>query len=474
MKSFRGWLCFTLLLLMIGAISAGAVTLGITADGRYFTIDGVPTYLNGISYYAGCSVSNPSWVTQDLDDMVADKLNWIRVWTHWDSAGSVTTTNGTVREPAMSRLKTLISECNSRGMIVDVSMSRGGSPSPSNQADHLACARTIATQLLPYRNVYIDIGNERDVGDARFVSYADMAELITAIKMIDPNRLCTASGVPSDQKDLNQYLSVGHCDFISTHLCRDAECPAQTINTVKTFITWMNNLGKRVPVHLQEPFRRDYASYQPVQDDFYRDNGGGKLAEAAGWCLHNGSNHGKSPWRSFNMTGDKGRLYAQLDSVEREVSDNLNDIIGGVSLNVRRYQAEYGEQLSHKIGRRDGSAWSANLTQDKEGYLSDGPYLDNLAAGNHRVTWRLKIDNKSMDNNPVVRIDVCSGDKVLVQKEIKRSDFTEADTWQLFDLDFTKTDQQKLEFRTYWMGNSKMELDHITLTIGGSSKTTAP
>ena len=474
MKAYKGWVCFTFLLLMLGVISAGAVTLGITSDGKYFTLDGAPTYLNGISYYAGCSVSTPSWVTQDLDDMRADGLNWIRVWTHWDSAGSVTTTSGAVREPAMSRLKTIISECNSRGMIVDVTMSRGDSPSPSNQTDHLACARTIATQLLPYRNVYIDIGNERDVGDGRFVSYPDMAELITAIKAIDPNRLCTASGVPSDQNDLNQYLSVGHCDFISTHLCRDAECPAQTINTVKTFTTWMAGLGKRVPVHLQEPFRRDYASYQPVQDDYYRDDGGGKLAEAAGWCLHNGSNHGNFPGRSFDMSDTKGRLYAQLDSVEREVSDNINDVIGGTNPNIRRYQAEYSEQLMHQKGRRDGNAWSANTSQDTAGFLSYGPYLDNLAVGSHRVTWRLRIDNKTLDNNPVVRIDVYSGGQVLVQRVINRSEFTDAGIWQSFNLDFTKAGQQDLEFRTYWYGNSYMELDHVTLSIGNAANPYAP
>lgn len=468
--------CFSLLLLMVYAIPAAAVTLGISKDGKYFTIDGAPKYLNGISYYAGCSVSDPSWVTQDLDDMAAAGLNWIRIWTHWDAGGNfcVTTPTGEVREPQMSRLKTIISECNKRGMIVDVTMHRGKSPVPSNQVEHLACARTLATELLPYRNAYIDIGNERDVHDARYVSFEDMGELISTIKAIDPKRLCTASGVPGDQDSLNKYLSIGHCDFICPHLCREKECPAQTKDTVKSFIDWMSKLGKRVPIHLQEPFRRDYASYQPTQDDFYRDDSGGKIADAAGWCFHNGSARGKSLFRSFKMTDECGRLFAQLDAVEKDMLKNIDDVIGGTDPNVRRYQAEYPEHLSHEVGKRDGNAWAVDTAQDKAGYLSSGPNISGLPKGNYRVTWKLMVDNNTVDNDPVVTLDICSNGKVIKKIAITRKKFKSANQWQLFNLNFSCTDQQDLEFRTYWHGNSNVKLDHVTLKMGNPAAKAVP
>ncbi|MDO8589574.1 MAG: cellulase family glycosylhydrolase [Armatimonadota bacterium] len=453
-------LLYAALLVFMGAPVVG-VTLGISADGRFFTIDGVPKYLNGISYYSGTSISTPSWVTQDLDDMVARDMNWIRVWTFWGgcSNGAVTDLSGNVREPYMSRLKTIITEANSRGMIVDVTMSRDSGASTMSQ--YIACAQTIATHLLPYRNVYIDVGNERHVGDSRYISYTDVASIISAIKAIDPNRICTASGTPTSQGDLNNYITSG-CQFISPHLCRESGCAAQTFGTVRTCVTWMTNLGTRIPVHLQEPFRRSYGSYDPVQEDYYRDNSGGKAAEAAGWCLHNGSGGGLQ--RSFCMSDTYGRLFAQLDSVEQDVANNISDAIGGTSWTIRRYQAEYSEQVAHAIGRKEGLFWSANVTQDVAGFLTYGPYLNGIPAGIYRAAWRLMIDNNTANNDPVATLDVYSGGVIIAQRIIRRQEFAAANAWQAFNVDYTSVGQQNLEFRTYWNDNSYLKVDHITLS----------
>lgn len=462
--SRRSVLVCLAVILALASVQASATTLGITADGRFFTIDGVPTYLNGISYYSGTCISTPSYVTQDFDDMVARKINWVRVWCFWggcSGSGAVTDLSGNVREPYMSRLKTLITEANSRGMIVDVTMDRDRNASPDIN-DYIACARTLATQLLPYRNVYIDVGNERDVGDSRYVSIPDCGALITAIKAIDPNRICTASGTPSNQSDLDYFLTTGHLDFIATHLCRDSGCASQTAGTVRTYVAWMTNLGKRVPVHLQEPFRRDYAGYNPVQEDFYRDDSGAKAAEAAGWCLHNGS--GPVLERSFCMNNSNGRLFAQLDSVEQDAASNIDDAIGAASWKVRRYQAEYVEQISHSVGRKEGLFWSANTTNDAAGYMTYGPYLNGIAAGNYRAAWRLMIGDNSGSNDTVATVDVSSGGTVIAQRTIRRMEFTEANAWQTFNVDYVGLGQQNLEFRTYWPDNCYLKVDHITLS----------
>src|SRR5690606_26718961 len=115
-------------------------------------------YLNGVSYYGAQTISTPDFVTQDLDDMVADGFNWIRVWAFWEYPDpsenvSIMTSNGVVREPYMTRLKTLITECNSRGMIVDVSLRHetGSTRYPSTLSQHLACVQTLAQHLLAYR-----------------------------------------------------------------------------------------------------------------------------------------------------------------------------------------------------------------------------------------------------------------------------------------------------------------------------------
>lgn len=305
-------------------------TLGISKNGSHFTVDGKPTFLLGISYYGAMTISSPSFIKADLDDMQKDGFNWIRVWAFWDPGQmnvSVMDRDGNVREPYMSRLKSLIRECNRRKMIVDVTLSRGDSPFPGNQKQHLACVKTLSKELKPYRNIYFDVGNERDVRDARYVSYEEMGELISAVKSIDPRRLCTASGVPGSAQDMTNYLIKGHCDFIAPHLGRDKDSPKRTKSTVEQFISWMKEASlKRVPVHLQEPFRRDYGSYQPQEDDYYIDVIGAIEGGAAGWCLHNGSSKaesGKRRFRSFRMTDNDGRLYAQLDEVELAVAHSI-------------------------------------------------------------------------------------------------------------------------------------------------------
>ncbi|MHB0999363.1 MAG: cellulase family glycosylhydrolase [Armatimonadota bacterium] len=322
------------------SIPAASATLGITDDGRFFKVDKTPVFLCGISYYGAMSISTPSFVTKDLADMKRDGINWIRVWAYWNAGGfdvSVTDREGKIREPYMSRLKRLIRECNRRNMIVDVTITRGDAPFPGSQEQHLKCAKTLARELLPYRNVYIDIGNERDIRDARYVSYDDMGALISAIKEIDPKRLCTASGVPSSRDDLRKYIDTGHCDFICPHLGREEGSALKTAGRVSEMIGWMQELNVRVPIHLQEPFRRGYTSYEPVESDFLTDAKGAKNAEAAGWCFHNGSMRSKTerPYRSFLMNDQEGRLYDQLDEVERNMLSKLKEAIGGTHIDTK-------------------------------------------------------------------------------------------------------------------------------------------
>ena len=452
-------------LIVIASTPSLAITLGITKDGRHFTVDGKPTYLNGISYYSALSLADPNQVRADLDDMAADGFNWIRMWAHWNAEGeniSALDADGKVREPYMSRLKSLVKMCNERKMIVDVTMARNNK---QPFAGYLESARVLARELKPYQNIYIDVGNERDVRDDRYVSFEEIGELARAIKEIDPKRICTASGRPGSQKNLDQYIKAG-CDFIAPHLDRDKGSSAKTVGTVKEIIGWMDALNHRMPIHLQEPFRRDYAGYQPTVEDFFRDDSGGKIAGAAGWCLHNGSNRNSKdhkPFRSFCMGANGGRLYEQLDAVELEAAHGINDQIGGTDAKTLRYQAEYEEQLPHETGRRHGFVWSASVGRDKAGILNRGPDVEGISSG--RVTWKVRSFGKAPDDQ-VLAIYVLTGGKMLADKVLTGRDFEAPGKWQTFSLDFKGADGQPLEFRTYWTGRADIELDHITLQTG--------
>ncbi len=457
------------ILLVTVALPMQAATLGISKDGANFCIDGRPVFLNGISYYAATSISTPEFLTRDLDDMTRYGINWIRVWTMWninDQNYAVVNPDGSVREPFMARLKTVIRECDRRNIIVDVTMHRGPHPAPSNQSEHIACARTLATELKGYRNVYFDVGNERDVGDARFVSYKDMGDLITAVKAIDPKRICTASGVPTSSKDLNEYLTTGQCDFIAPHLGRGRGDSARTLGEVVKFIGWMKQLGRRVPVHLQEPFRQGYGNYTPDIDDYYRDAEGGKLAGAAGWCLHNGSirsNTNEKPHRSFLMSDTDGRLFAQLDKLELEVAVNMKDQLGGLNPGTLRYQAEYSEQMSHTTGRRDGTAWMVSSGEDKAGELCSGLAVKPVAIGRHRISCRLQALAESSGDTEAATISVVSDGKLLASKKIKGSELAKPGQWREFAVTCTAKGSP-LDVRISWPGTVPLKLDWIQIS----------
>jgi hypothetical protein len=371
-------------------------------------------------------------------------------------------------------LLALVAEADARGIVVDVSISRWSSaPNPSTQAEHLAWVQSLATALGGFRNVYIDVANERDVPDARYVSLAEVGELCDAIKAVDPDRLCTASGGADSAASLAAYFVDGHVDFVTPHLCRGQGCAAQTVGSVGSYASWMVETGHRAPIHLQEPFRLGYSTqYQPSVDDFLRDATGAKVAEAAGWCLHNGDNKyaGDSrPFRSFYMPDAEGRLYDQWEATESEVSAGLSEQQGGNDPNVRRYQAEYDEQLSHDTGVRDGSTWTARVGQHLPGQLSRSPHLQTLPAGTHRVDVRLRAANTS-SVEPVVTIDVAAvaGTQVLAERAVRGVDFTAPALWQDFSLEFTSTGQSDVELRTSWHAVTDVGLDWITLTIHGA------
>ena len=298
---------------------AGTVTLG--TDGSCFTISAERQFLLGASYYAGLGAPD-GFIRRDLDDLKRLGFNWIRVWATWEDFGkdvSAVNRDGTAREPYLAKLKWLIREAERRGMIVDVTLTRGGIL--ADQAAHLRAVETLATALKPFRGVYFDLANEHGVRDARYVSFEELRQLRDAVKKIDPGRLVTASSGDMDRDELRDHLIEAGLDFVAPHRPRDPGSPAQTQAKTEQLIADMKAIGRVVPVMYQEPFRRDYGEWQPGLADFLTDLRGAKTGGGAGWCFHNGAPRGpgeRRPRRSFDMSRSEGRLMDQLDPVERE------------------------------------------------------------------------------------------------------------------------------------------------------------
>ncbi|MEI2723096.1 MAG: nucleoside hydrolase-like domain-containing protein [Verrucomicrobiota bacterium] len=301
-----------------------AMQLGV--DGPHFTLDSKPEFLLGISYYGALGASREI-IERDLDDLRRHGFNWLRVWATWDAFNndvSAVDGEGRPREPFWGRLQWLVAECDRRSMVVDVTLARGNGKAAAGRLPTLAAHRraleTLITELKPYRNWYLDLANERNVRDERFVSFAEFRQLRDLARQLDPRRLVTASdGGDISRGDLREYLRTAQVDFICPHRGRTADLPALTEAKSREYRVWMKELGRVVPVHYQEPFRRGYTPqhWEPPADAFATDYRGARAGGAAGWCFHNGDQkdmaEGK-PRRSFDLR--QRRLFEQLDAEE--------------------------------------------------------------------------------------------------------------------------------------------------------------
>jgi len=309
--------------------SQAATILGISKDGQQFTVNGKPTFLLGISYYGATSIFLPEIWQEELKRLHELEFNWIRIWITWahgDGDFSAVGRDGNLTAPYWTRFKDMVAYCDCIGMVVDVTFSRN--LLVDHQA-HLKAVAGVARQLQPYRNLYIDVGNERNVKDSRFVSLTEVAELIAAIKKVAPERICAASdGSDIPTEGVAPRIAAG-IDLLCPHRRRDKNSPAETRDDARRLLKAAEEAGRVIPVHYQEPFRRDYSrSWEPTASEFLADLDGAVRGGAAGWCFHNGSSRhseDKRPYRSFDMS--QKSLLEQLDREERDVAKTAASVV---------------------------------------------------------------------------------------------------------------------------------------------------
>jgi hypothetical protein len=269
-------------------------------------------------------------------------INWIRVWATWsafDNDVSAVDNEGRASESCMERLKWLVAECDRRGMVVDVTLTKGegrlGNAHVSALDKHIRALETLASELKPWRNWYLDMANEHNIRSknlpTKFVSFGEARVLRDRVKKVDQGRLVTISYVRDATKtDVRSYLFDVQVDFLSPHRPRNPDSAGQTAKLTRQYLTWMQEFGRVIPVHYQEPFRRDFSKgWQPTPEDFVTDLRGAIQGGAAGWCFHNGDNRwGQEarPRRSFDMR--RRRLFEQLESVELEALKRLAALVG--------------------------------------------------------------------------------------------------------------------------------------------------
>ncbi|MDD4976197.1 MAG: hypothetical protein PHY93_17705 [Bacteriovorax sp.] len=121
-------------------------------------------------------------------------------------------------------------------------------------------------------------------------------------------------------------------------------------------------------------------------------------------------------------------------------------------------------RLSHQVGSAYMTSWQANST-DGPGYITYGPYTQDILIGNLTASFRLAIDNNMANNSIVSSVEVYDVDnsRLIGKRLILRKDFNSSMVAQDFDVDFELTTRTKLEFRVYTTGSSLIRHESTTI-----------
>ncbi len=123
----------------------------------------------------------------------------------------------------------------------------------------------------------------------------------------------------------------------------------------------------------------------------------------------------------------------------------------------------------HDTGREARGGWCATAGVHPEGFLCDGPYLNDLPAGEYEATWRLLVGGEPAPDAEVARLDVndydgrpSCGDCALAERAIRGADFAAAGQWQEFALRFSNPGGgHRIELRTWWPGGAYLCEDQV-------------
>jgi len=279
-------LAFRLLVLsslVLYAADARAQKLGIQGDR--FTVDGAPKFLTFVTYFGGMGAPN---VIADLHLMKTLGFDGFRIWPLLDTGPQILNGDGSLRAGEMTHFLSILDQAKQERLIVDVTFTHEhiAGLTPANTRVGLA---NVASAMRSYENVLIDIQNERNVQDRRFLSEPDIVSIYQAIKAVDPARIVGCSEARGDAAGPAigaSFVARLGLDVTMFHETRSSDW--YTFPVQRYVISALRTNGK--PAYMQEPMTtRDTFFFYPSHDRaeyFLQAIANAKLAGAAGWTFH--------------------------------------------------------------------------------------------------------------------------------------------------------------------------------------------
>jgi hypothetical protein len=297
-----------LVLLGLTLSATEAVAQKLTIQGDRFAVDGVPKFLTFMSYFGAMGAPN---IIADLRALKSLGFDGIRIWPNLDTGPQLMNSDGSLRPDELTRLLSILNQARIERLVVDVTFThehiKGMGPA-ATRAGILAAVGVLRS----YDNVLIDIQNERNVGDGRFMSEADVASIFAGIRAIDPARITTASNSPADDADYAaDFTARLGLDVTAYHEPRNSRWYEAA--EVQNVVGRMKVNGK--PAYMQESMStRDELYFYPAHDraDYFMQSiANAKMAGAAAWCFH--TDAGVDFRHSLPFVEDVLRSYPEPD-----------------------------------------------------------------------------------------------------------------------------------------------------------------
>jgi hypothetical protein len=255
----------------------------LSIQGDRFAVEGVPRFLTLMTMFGAMGAPN---ITADLRTLKNLGFDGVRIWPNLDTGPQLFNRDGTLRPAELDRLRSILDAARAERLIVDVSFTYEHTPG-LDAAGARRAILAVTDALRSYDNILFDIQNERNVGDRRFMSEANVASIFAGIKSIDPARITTASNSPVDTPEFAASFAarVG-LDVTAYHEPRSSDW--YTLGSNQRVVRAMKANGR--PAYLQEPMStRDNLFAYPSHDRaeyFMQAIAHAKLAGAAAWCFH--------------------------------------------------------------------------------------------------------------------------------------------------------------------------------------------
>ena len=306
-----------------GTLPVANTVVGIS--GGSFTINGVATFLLGVSYF---DVMN--YKTQDLDYLQSNGWNMVRVWGEmWAGGSGSRAIDSSGNFVGSATVRAFCQAADARGIVVQFTVLDWES-SPLSAAPITAITNAV-TGLADLSNVIFDLCNEHGhtgTYDDHSGVAASTENMRIAAKTANPNCILTVSsdqphffdattGNTMNASVVNAELNITQVDYLQPHCLRTADWYSQTDVRVAQLVAHCASVGKVRPIGLFEENRRNGTWGQPTQANFEQAATECKQAGGAGWLLHNSA--------CFNNSS--GTLESRLDSVEKATIVSLPPLI---------------------------------------------------------------------------------------------------------------------------------------------------